>query len=220
MSKEELPREKAVKYGIHTLSNRELLALLLKSGTPQKSVFDLADELLFIAQGLSGLYELEYLQLIHIKGIHMVKALDILGAIELGKRLSLSEAKQLQTMNEPIIIAHYFNQKIGFKKQEHFEVLLLDQKNKMIHEQTLFIGTLFSSIVHNREIFKLALQYSAAHIIIVHNHPSGDCIPSEQDILVTQNIEQAGYIMSIALLDHIIVGKNNYFSFKEHQLIG
>lgn len=219
MIKEELPREKALANGVINLTNRDLLAILIRSGTKQQGVLEVVDELLCTLNGLSGLCDCTYEQLIQVKGIHTVKALELLSAIELGKRLSLSEIKRSDLMNNAKSIASYFNKKIGFLQQEHFVVALLDNKNRLIHEETLFIGTLNASVVHNRDIFKLAIHYSAASIIVLHNHPSGDCIPSENDILVTQSIEQIANVMNIALLDHIIVGKNNYFSFREHQLL-
>ena len=173
MVKEELPREKALRNGIDTLSNRELLALLLRSGTRDKSVLDLADELLCELDGLGGLCDCTYERLVAIKGIHIAKALELLCAIELGKRLSLSTLRTLELMNNPELIAAYFNKKIGFLKQEHFVVALLDNKNRLLHEETLFIGTINTSVVHNRDIFKLAMKYSASGIVILHNHPTG-----------------------------------------------
>ncbi len=215
----DMPRERALQKGVESLDNRSLLALLLQSGTKYMDVFEMADTLLKQLHGVEGLYTCTYAQLIQVKGIHKAKALKLLACIELSKRMITCEIRQGEEFHSPQKISTYFNQKIGFKQQEHFAIALLDVKNKLIFDTVLFIGTINCSVVHSRDVFKLAIQYNAYSFIIVHNHPSGDCIPSEQDIALTSNLHKASSLMNIKLLDHVIVSKNQYFSFKENQLL-
>lgn len=219
INEHERPREKALKYGISSLSNRDLLALLLRCGCKGMSALQLADILLAHSQGLAYLSTMRIEELKTIHGISDAKALEIAACFELSKRASYQVLHDAIDISSPRVIVDYLYQKIGNKDQEHFVVLYLNTKNRLIKEETVFIGSLNSSIVHSREIFKGAICYSSAKIIIAHNHPSNVCIPSEQDIEVTQRIAQTGDMIGIPLLDHIIIGKNNYFSFKEHQLL-
>ncbi|WP_277489422.1 MULTISPECIES: DNA repair protein RadC [unclassified Breznakia] len=219
MSSKERPREKAVINGIESLSNRELLAIILRCGYKGTSVLQMAEMVLNEAGGLLNLYSMNYEELIKIKGISSSKALEILSAFEISKRVSFENLTDRIQINSPKNLSQYLNQKIGFKKQENFHVLFLNTKNQIICEKTLFIGTLNVSVVHPREIFKEAIQKNAASIIVSHNHPSSNCNPSEQDIVFTKSLVTAGDIIGISVIDHIVVSHNNYFSFKEKNLI-
>lgn len=216
---EERPREKALKYGVDSLSNRDLLALLLRCGYKGQSVLQLADQLLSEAKGIVNIANMSVDDFTTIKGISKIKAIEIMACFELTKRVKYESLLTAKAVQSPKIIADYLMHKIGNKQQEHFVVLFLNTKHHILAEQTIFIGSLNASVVHAREIFKAAIAHSSARILIAHNHPSNDCIPSEQDILVTQQIQEVGNLMQIPLLDHIIVGHSNYFSFKEKQLM-
>lgn len=219
LNKQERPREKAKREGIRSLSNCELLAILLRCGYKGTSVLQMSETILHELGGLSSLSTITYEELIQLKGISSSKALELLASIELSKRISYATFNQTIQIDSPKVLSAYLNNKIGFYKQEHFYVLFLNIKNQIIYEKTIFIGTLTSSVVHPREIFSIALIRSAASIILAHNHPSKACEPSEQDILVTNNLVNVGDIMGIQVLDHLIVSHNAYFSFREHQLI-
>lgn len=216
---DEKPREKAFRYGIESLSNRELIAILLRNGYAGVSVLELSDHVLQKANGLGNLASMPLNELMEIKGISKVKALELMTCFELSKRVSSQVLFSTLSANSPSCVAEYMNKKIGNKQQEHFVVLFLDTKNQLIKEETIFIGSLNKSVIHAREIFKAAIANSSAKIMLVHNHPSKVCIPSEQDIKVTARLLEAGKLVGIEVLDHIIVGGNTYYSFKEHQLM-
>ncbi len=215
----ERPREKALKYGIEKLSNRELVALLLRCGYKGTSVLQLADTLIHEANGLASMGKMSLDDFMSIKGISEAKAMMFLACFELTKRASYENLTNQQAINSPKEIADYLMKKIGNKQQEHFVVLFLNTKHTIIAEETLFVGSLNTSVVHAREIYKAAITHGCARILISHNHPSNDCEPSNQDMQVTQQLDEVGQLVGISLLDHIIVGHNNYFSFKENQLL-
>lgn len=216
---EERPREKAMKYGVDKLSNRDLLAIILRCGYKGISVLQLADVLIAEAGGIHHLRKMDMNKLISIKGISKIKAVELMSCFELAKRSTYNDLKEKEEITEPKDIAYYLMQKIGSKQQEHFVVLFLNTKHQIIDEETLFIGSLNTSVVHAREIFKAAIIHNSAKILISHNHPSNDCIPSNQDIQVTNMVQDASQIVGIPLLDHIIVGQSSYFSFKEKHLV-
>lgn len=219
MVESEKPREKALRYGVESLSNRELLAILLRSGYRGVSVLELSDILLKKANSLGGLHQMSEKEIMEIKGISVVKMLELKACLELSRRISQERLYTSLQVNNPKVIAEYMNQKIGHKKQEHFVVLFLDSKNHLIKEETLFIGSLNTSVVHAREVFKTAISCSSARIMLCHNHPSTDCIPSRQDIQVTENLQEIGKLIGIEVIDHIIVGGNKHFSFAQHGLM-
>ncbi|HCY06429.1 MAG: DNA repair protein RadC [Erysipelotrichaceae bacterium] len=219
MPKSERPREKALKFGIKTLSNRELLALIIRNGYQGKSSLSIAEELLYKCNGIGNLANLELNDFLSIKGIKEVKALEILACIEIARRIAFKESLDTDVIENPDKMISWLNKEIGFDKQENFMVVYLDVKNKIITYKTLFIGTIDKSIVHPREIFKEALLVSSSRIMLVHNHPSGDVTPSDADISVTKKIVEAGKLMGINVLDHIIVSNNRYFSFAKANYI-
>lgn len=219
MTVNERPREKALRHGIHSLSNRELLAILIRSGTKTQSVLELGDTLLQEFQSFSRMSIATLQDLKKISGIKEAKSLQLLACFEINRRLALEKTQGNQVMNHPKEFVTWLNQEIGHRMQEHFLVVFLDTKNIMMSYKTIFIGTINMSLIHPREIYKEALHIGCAKIICVHNHPSGDVEASNEDILMTQRLQEVGNVVGIPLLDHIIVGKNNYLSFREKLLI-
>lgn len=218
--KEEKPRERLLLYGPKKLSNEELLMIILKSGTKKKSVKELAMDVLSICKDIRNIKNLTIQELLKIDGIGTVKAIEICGMVELFKRVYTAvDEKELVTLNNPNTIINYFYDLFIDKKQEEFYCVYLDQKKKYIGKKKLFIGTINSSIVHPREIFKEAYLLSASFIICIHNHPSGDSTPSKEDIILTKKIKELGELHCIYLVDHIIIGNNNYYSFYNNKTI-
>ena len=214
---EERPRERLIAYGASALSNAELLAILLRTGTKKQSALMLAKSILKITDGLKHLNEILINELIEIPGIGSSKAVQILASIELGKRVSQSlliKESKLQTVKTPKDCFNLLGNELKYLKQEHFIVLSLDVKQKLIAKDTIFIGALDASLVHPREVFRMAVKRMAASIICVHNHPSHDIEPSLPDIMITKQIMEASIMMDIPLLDHVIIGGNNYSSLK------
>ena len=217
---EEKPRERLLIYGAKKLSNEELLMIILKTGTKKKSVKDLAIEVLSNTGGIKKLKNTSINQLLKIEGIGKVKAIELAAIIELSQRINtkISE-KEMISFKSPDTIVKYFNEHLQNKKQEEFICIYLDNKKKYISKKKLFIGTINTSIVHPREIFKEAYLLSASYIICIHNHPSGDSTPSKEDIELTKKINELGKLHAIPLIDHLIIGKNNYFSFYENNFL-
>ncbi|MEK4255187.1 RadC family protein [Ureibacillus sp. FSL K6-2830] len=213
------PRERLIKQGPQSLSNQELIAILLRTGTKQESVLSLANRVLNYFEKLHELKHATLEEIISIKGIGQAKAVQLLAAIELGRRLSQKQMDSRFTIRSPKDAASFLMPEIGSLQQEHFVALYLNVKNQVIHKQTIFIGSLNSSIVHPREIFKEAVKRSAASIICAHNHPSGNATPSPEDIEVTKRLQEAGFIIGIELIDHIIIGDHQYVSLKEQGYI-
>jgi len=213
------PRERLLRQGAMSLSNQELLAILLRTGTKEESVLVLANRVLSTFERLHHLKHATIEEMVAIKGIGEVKAIQILAAIELGRRLSQKQNDDKYTVRSPQDAAAYLMPDMTSLSQEHFVVLFLDVKNQIIHKKTIFIGGLNASIVHPREIFREAVKRSAASIICAHNHPSGVPTPSPEDIEVTKRIQEAGYIIGIELLDHVIIGDHQFISLKEKGFI-
>ena len=211
------PREKLAKYGPEFLRDEELLAILLRTGTEGKNVLKIAKEILS-KFSKKRLLSLTFDQLKQIKGIGPAKACTILAAQELIKRaLKIGEATLpiIRSTKDVIAQAVYMRD----KTREHLMVIFLNARNEMIYKKPMFIGTLNANLVHPREIFQEALKQNAASVILVHNHPSGDPDPSEDDLTITKRIVEAGKIMGIDILDHVIITRNKVFSFKEKKLL-
>ena len=213
--REERPRERLIQYGESHLSNQELLAILLGSGTKKETVMELSNRLLMNFEGLKLLSEATIEELTSIKGIGLAKGVTLLAALELGKRIQQYKPDEKYIIRSPEDGADYVMEEMRNLKQEHLVALFLNTKNQIIHRQTIFIGSLNASIVHPREIFREAVKRSAASIVCAHNHPSGDPAPSQEDIHVTRRLVEAGKIMGIELLDHLVIGNHTYTSLKE-----
>lgn len=213
---EEKPRERLEKYGVENLSNEELLAIILKTGSKKQNVKELANNILCIYKSIKNLKDLRINNLIKIDGIGRVKAIELLASLELGRRVYEEvDYNDLVSLTNPKIIINYFNKIFTDVKQEYFYVVYLDSKNKFIDKKLIYKGILNKSLVHPRDIFKEAYLLSACNFICIHNHPSGDATPSIEDVEVTRKLKEIGILHGINLLDHIIVGNNNYYSFYE-----
>ena len=211
----ERPRERFIKYGASSLQNFELIAIIFRTGLKDESVLELAKRVTYKFDTLKDLSKVTIKELKTIKGIGNSKAIELLAAFELGKRVSKEQFTVNNKLHSPESIYRYLKSELEMKTQEHFLALYLNTKGELIKKEVLFIGSLNSSLIHPREIFKHAVINSAAAIIICHNHPSGDPTPSKQDIEITKLIHKNSLMMDIELLDHIIIGKDRYYSFKE-----
>lgn len=215
----ERPRERLLKVGVSNLSNEELLSIILKTGTRQKNVKELAMDLLR-EYDFEDFKNLSINKLIKIKGIGIVKAIELVSSIELGKRIFLNQnTKKLKKLNNAYDIWMDSRYLFYGKKQEYFYCLYFNNKRQLIERKLLFMGTINQSITHPREVFKEAYRISASSIVCMHNHPSNDVLPSKADILFTDTLVKAGNIQGIPIIDHIIVGDNNYYSFYDHNNI-
>ncbi len=216
----ERPREKMIMYGPNTLSNTELLAILIRTGTKELSALELANTILTQDnEGVRFLTNCTIEELSQIKGIGSSKACQILAAVELGNRLSRSFLEVKKTIKSPKDVVDLFINEMSHLKKEYFKVILLNTKNEIISFETISIGSLNASIVHPREVFNRAIKKSSASMILLHNHPSGNTTPSKEDINITKRLMDAGKIIGIDVLDHIIVGNGTYYSLKENSLI-
>lgn len=213
---EERPRERMLQFGAQALSNAELLAILLRTGTFAESAVGVAQRLLIEAGGLRNLVEMSVGQLTKIKGIGLAKAVQILAGIELGRRLARTTRPETVTIRSPKDVTRLMMEELRYLQKEHFVCLFLNTKNNVIGQETLSIGSLNASIVHPREVFLAAIKRSSASIICVHNHPSGDPTPSPEDIEMTRRLVEAGSIIGIDVLDHVIIGDRTSVSLKEH----
>jgi DNA repair protein RadC len=216
---EERPREKMKEQGAEKLSNAELLAILLRTGYRETTALHLAERIISQAGGLRFLpdYTLEELQ--EIKGIGLAKAVQIKAALELGRRMASALRPASLSLSSPQEVANFLMEEMRYYQKEYFRAILVNTKNKIISLEDISVGSLNSSIVHPREIYNLAVKKSAAAVILVHNHPSGDPTPSREDLEVTKRLVEAGKILGINVLDHIIIGEGRYLSFKEKGLL-
>ena len=214
---EERPYEKLINNGVSSLSVEELLAILIKTGSRKYSSKELANFVLSKLNNISDLNSLSYKNLTSIEGIGIKKSCVLLAAIELGKRISNYTSSIVnKKLNSASLVYEYYKNILIDEKQEHFYCVYLDNSKNIIHEKLLFIGTVNYSIVHPREVFKEAYYYSASAIICVHNHPSNNILPSKEDIKITGDLIKVGNLLGIKVIDHIIIGKNNYYSFLEN----
>ena len=217
MPPSERPRERLIQYGPQALSNSELLALILRTGTPSENILSLSNRLLSRFD-LRALARTTVPELKSISGIADAKACQIAAIFELARRFSSLTSDPRPTLTSPHACFSLIAPRLSGLKQEHFLCLYLDTKNRLIREETISIGTLDANVVHPREVFKGAVSYSASSIIFAHNHPSGDPEPSEDDIAITRTLAEAGSLMGIDVLDHLIVGDSRFVSFKERGL--
>ena len=217
---EERPIEKLLMNGPETLSNAELLAIILRTGTRGENIISLSTRILSEFNGLDGLLEAGLNEITSIKGIKNIKASQIMAIGELVRRINmLNLVKERKSIVSPSDIAEVVMKEMVFLKQEVLKLIMLDTKNNIVGIKDVFKGSLNTSIVHPREIFKEALKKSSSSIIICHNHPSGDPTPSKEDINITIRLKECGKIMGIDLLDHLIIGNNKYISLKEKGII-
>ena len=210
-----LPRERLAKEGVEALSNQELLAILLRTGTRQASVFEIAQKVLSNLSSLTDLKKMTLQELQSLSGIGRVKAVELQAMIELGHRIHKYETLEMESILSSQKLAKKMQQELGHKKQEHLVALYLNTQNQIIHQQTIFIGSATRSIAEPREILHYAVKHMATSLILVHNHPSGAVAPSRNDDHVTKLVKEACDLMGIVLLDHLIVSHSSYFSYRE-----
>lgn len=214
----EQPRERLRDYGPQALSDAELLAILLRVGVMGMNVVQLAQKLLIEHGGWVGLQRLTFEEMIKIHGLGEAKAAQVKAALEIGRRLLLAQPEQRPQITSPADVANLLMIEMSHLEQEHLRVVLLNTKNHVLKIEGVYVGTINSSAVRVGEVFKVALRANAAAIIIVHNHPSGDPTPSAEDVAVTRQLVQAGNLLDITVLDHLIIGQGRWVSLRERRL--
>ncbi len=219
LPKNERPREKMLRYGAEYLSNSELLALILRTGTKEDSVLNLCDRLLSHCGGINGMSSPSINDLKQVKGIGEVKATQVLAIAELAIRFNSFKSGEEHIVSSPKDVSNYMMRQMKGLKKEYFKLIMLNTKNIIISVKDISIGNLNSSIVHPREVFIEAIKLSSASVILCHNHPSGDPTPSKEDILITKRLKECGTLLGIEVLDHIIIGNEAYISLKEKGIL-
>ncbi len=218
LTEEERPRERLAKLGPQSLTAAELLAILLRVGVVGESAVQVGQRLLLTFGGISGIHRASFEELSSQKGIKLAKAAQIKAAIELGRRLVTESPEERPAVHTPADVADLLQYEMAALDQEELRVILLDTRNKVLHTETVYRGSVNSSQVRVAEIFKAAIRRNATNLIVVHNHPSGDPTPSPDDVAITRSIQQAGELLDIKLLDHIIIGSGRFVSLKERGL--
>lgn len=223
IAEDEMPYEKFLRLGAGALTEAELLAIIIRTGTTEHTPVEIGRQILGLPSvkkdGLNGLHHVTVKELMGIKGIGEVKAVKIKCLAELSMRMAMMTAKkELQFLN-PSSVADYYMEKLRHELKERVLLLMLDNRHCLIEEELLSIGTVNTSLLSPREVFVAALKARAVHIMLLHNHPSGDPAPSRPDIQITKEIKQIGKMIDIPLIDHIIIGDNKYMSFKEAGLL-
>ncbi len=219
LPEDERPRERLAQYGANALSNAELLAILLRTGTPEMTAVQLAQHLLNSMGSLRAIATARPAELAQVKGIGLAKSAQLLAAVELGRRIALEEMGDQPLISRPEDVYTYLCHRLRDEKQEHVVVLLLNTKNRLIGDVTVTKGTLDSSLLHPREVYREAIRHSASSVILAHNHPSGDPTPSGEDVQITRRIYQAGQIVGIELLDHVVIGDGRWVSLKQQGVV-
>lgn len=215
----ERPRERLLKYGSQSLSNSELIAIILGTGSKSENVLHLSNRILKQCGGLNGLLTLTPEEFMTLKGIGKAKATQIIAVGELARRFKAYKSGEVYIIKSPRDVAGLVMDEMSLFNKEHLRLIMLNTKNKVIACKDVSIGNINSAIVHPREIFCEAIKKSSASIIICHNHPSGDCTPSLEDINVTKRLKRCSEILGINLLDHLIIGHGNYISLKEKNIL-
>lgn len=221
-AKDELPYDKFMRLGPENLSDVELLAIMLRTGTKDKTPIDVGREVLKLAGdkwGLLGLHHFSVKDLMRIPGIGEVKAVQLLCIAEIAKRTSNMQARTDLTFDKPETVAAYYMERMRHRDTEELMLVLLNSKRHIIEESVLSIGTSNTTLISPRDICIRAMRNEASYIVILHNHPSGDPTPSRQDVLVTQKIKEVSDLVEIPLLDHIIIGDNRFTSFNQKGLL-
>lgn len=215
---DERPRERLQRLGAPMLQSAELLAIILRVGTAKENAIELASRLLRQYGGLAGLLATDFAELCNVHGLGAAKAAQLKAALELGRRVQIPPPGARPQIGCPADIAQLVTFEMGFLSQEQLRVLCLDTKNYVVHQEVLYQGTVNSSVVRTAEVFRPAVTRTCPAIVVVHNHPSGDPTPSDDDVRTTRQLAQAGQLLDIELLDHVIVGKYRHISLKEQGL--
>ncbi|HEX2916104.1 MAG TPA: DNA repair protein RadC [Chloroflexia bacterium] len=218
MPSEDRPREKLSRFGPGSLTDSELLAILLRTGVQGENVLTLSQRLLRDYGGLTGLSRVPLSQLCELRGMGEAKATMLKAALEIGRRLLLAEPDQRLQVRSPGDLANPLMLEMAGLEQEHLKLVMLDNKNRVLKMQTMYVGTINSSHIRIAEVFREAIRQNAAGIIIAHNHPSGDPTPSPEDVRVTEELIKAGKLLDIELLDHLVIGHQRFVSLRERRL--
>jgi DNA repair protein RadC len=218
MPDEDRPREKLQKLGVGALTDSELLAILLRVGVQGESVLALSQRLLRDYGGLTGLSRVPFDQLCQLRGMGEAKAAQLKAALEIGRRLLLAGPEERMTVRSPGDVANLLMLEMAEMEQEHLKLVLLNTKNQIIRMSTVYKGTVNSSQVRVAELFKEAIRHNATSIILAHNHPSGDPTPSPEDVRITELVIEAGKLLEIELLDHLIIGHQRWLSLRERRM--
>ncbi len=213
------PRERLVRDGERSLSDAELLAIILRTGNRNETALELAQRLLYQFGGLKGLYQCSLAELAEVKGVGMAKACQIKAAMEIGRRTFETVRTEKIAIRSPADAARLLMSEMRYLDRENLRAILLNTRNMVIDVITISIGTLNASLAHPRECFKEAIRQSSAAVIFVHNHPSGDPSPSPEDISLTRQLVEAGKLLGIEVLDHVIIGDGMFVSLKERGLM-
>jgi DNA repair protein RadC len=214
----ERPRERLQSYGPGSLSTSELLAIILRTGTRSESAINLGSRLLAHFGGLAGIARATFTDLYDVRGLGVAKTAQLKAALELGKRLMVASPEERPQVKSPADVANLLMLEMGFLEQEHLRVVLLDTKNRVLGMPTIYIGSLNTSVLRVAELFREAIKANSAALIVVHNHPSGDPTPSPEDVRITQQIVEAGKLLDVEVLDHLVIGQQRYVSLKERGL--
>lgn len=212
------PRERLIKVGAEVLSTAELLAIVLRNGSQGESVLRLAERLLVEFDNLPGLSRATITELMAIHGVGEAKAAEIKAALEIGRRLVASAPEERPRVSSPDDAFHLLKSEMMFLEQEQLRLILLDTRNRVLRTLTVYVGSLNTSVIRVGELFRAAIRDNAAAFIVAHNHPSGDPSPSPEDITVTRQIVQAGKLLDVDVLDHIVIGHNRFVSLKQRGL--
>ena len=218
MPLEERPRERLMRAGPQALSTTELLAIILRVGVGGENVLTMAQRILASFGGLGGLARADVSQLAAEHGLGPAKSAQILAALELGRRLMAESPEERWQIRAPSDAANLLMPRLGYEEQEHFVVLFLDTRNRVTDQETLYIGSLNTSLVRIAEVFRGAVRRHCAAIIVAHNHPSGDPTPSPEDVALTRRLVDAGKLLEVDVLDHLVIGNNRYVSLRERSL--
>jgi len=215
---EDRPRERLQQVGAQAVSTAELLAIVMRTGVGGENVLRLAERLLATFKNLSGISRASVTELTAVKGIGPAKAVEIKAALEIGRRLMAAAPEERLRITSPGDAANLLMSEMAFLEQEHLRVVLLDTRNQVLKSPTIYIGSLNTSVVRVGELFRAAIKENAAAMIVAHNHPSGDPSPSPEDIRVTRQIVQAGKLLDVEVLDHLVIGNQRFVSLKERGL--
>jgi DNA repair protein RadC len=214
----ERPRERLEAYGPQSLSLAELLAIILRTGTKEENVVRLATRLLVNYHGLAGLAQAPFSELVRVKGLGKAKVTELQATFEIGRRLVVASPHERPQVKSPADAANLLMLEMGMLEQEHLRTILLDTKNHVLKVHTVYIGSLNTAVLRVGELFREAIRVNSAAVIVVHNHPSGDPTPSPEDVTVTRQIVEAGKLLDIDVLDHLVIGQSRWVSLKERGL--
>jgi DNA repair protein RadC len=214
----ERPRERLLHYGASALASAELLAIILRTGVHDENVVRMAQRLLATFNNLAGLARADTAELMREKGLGPAKVAQLKAALELGRRMLVQSPEERPQVRSPADAANLVMSEMGLLEQEHLRVMLLDTKNRVLDSPTVYVGSLNTSLIRVGELFRAAIRANCASLIVLHNHPSGDPTPSPEDVAVTRQIVEAGKLLDVDVLDHLIIGQQRFVSLKERGL--